>query len=81
MSNAWEVSVEDIEKILEAHGSEKNPDDVFENFTQDLRVEKAVLWYENFDDQEAAALDEIEDVLIEEKVVDGPKLFPTPKPR
>lgn len=76
---AWEVTVEDIEKILEAHGSEKDPDDVFDNFTQDLRVEKAVAWYQNREDQQEAALDELEDILIEEDVIDGAKMFRAPR--
>ena len=79
MSMAWEVTVEDIEKVLESHNSDKDADDVFDSFTQHLRVEKAVLWYQNFDDQMEASLDEIEDILIEEKVIDGPKFFSAPR--
>lgn len=79
MSIAWEVTVEDIEKVLDAHNSEKDADDVYDTFTQNLRVEKAVLWYQNFDDQMEASLDEIEDILIEEKVIEGPKFFRAPK--
>ena len=81
MSMAWEVTVEDIERVLEAHNSEKDADDVYDTFTQNLRVEKAVLWYQKFDDQMDASLDEIEDILIEEKVIEGPKFFRAPKTR
>lgn len=79
MSNAWEVKLEDIETVLEAHGSDANPQDVFDDFDDVLRVEKAILWYTNFDQQCAAADDEIEDILIEKGIIGRPKLFSMPK--
>ena len=80
MSKAWNVTVDDVEEILEAHDSSSDADDVFDNFTEDLRlrVEKAVAWYSEYPDQVAAAKDEIEDILIEQKVLEKPKFFSTP---
>lgn len=79
MSKAWEISVKDIETILEAHGSEADAGEVFDNFTEDLRVEKAVCWYTTREAQAEAALDEIEDVLIEQGILQKPKLFSVPR--
>ncbi len=78
MSMAWEVTVEDIGQVLEAHGSERDPDEVLEAFSEGDRVERAVLRYTKFDDQVASALDEIEDILIEDGVISGGKVFSPP---
>ena len=78
MRKAWEVRIEDIEKILNAHNSDADPQEVFENFDQDLRVEKAILWYQDIESQEAAADDELEDILMEKGIISGGKLFETP---
>ena len=45
---------------------------------QDLRVEKAILWYQDIESQEAAADDELEDILMEKGIISGGKLFETP---
>ncbi len=79
MSKAWEISVEDIEEILIAHGSDEDAEEVYDNFTEDLRVEKAVCWYNDRASQEQAAKDEIEDILIEKGIIEKPKLFSVPK--
>ena len=78
MSRAWEVRLDDIEEILEAHGSDADAGEVFDNFTEDLRVEKAVCWYTDRVSQEAAAKDELEDILIEKGILQKPKLFSAP---
>ena len=68
MSNAWEVTTDDIEQVLDAHGiKDCSIDEIFEEMVgSDFdRVEKAVLYYTDFDDQVNSALDEIEDILIE----------------
>lgn len=77
MSNAWEVTQEDIETVLEAHASgvDLDAEEVFDNFYEGDRVEKAVLYYDDFDDQVTAALSEIEDVLIEQGIIEKPKQF------
>lgn len=80
MSVAWEVTVEDIETVLDAHGSNLDAQDIFDDWDGEfLRIEKAVLWYQDFDQQCAAAQDEIEDILIEKGFITKPKLFLMPK--
>ena len=81
MSKAWNVSVTDIEEILETHGSPIDAGEVFDGFTSadDLRVEKAVCWYTDYESQVAAAKDELEDILIEKGIIEKPKLFSAPK--
>lgn len=84
MSNAWEVTPEDIGAILKAHDKERNEDseELFREFfwSQNAhQVEKAVLAYTDFDDQCAAASCEIENILMEEGRVQGPKKFNGPE--
>ena len=78
MSKMWEVRFEDIKEILEAHGSSEDAGEVFDNFTDDLRVEKAVCWYSDRFSKEEAAKDELEDILIEKGILKKPKIFSTP---
>lgn len=78
MKKAWEVRIEDIEKILNTHNSDADPQEVFNDFDQELRVEKAILWYQDPDSQEAAADDELEDILLEKGIISGRKLFRMP---
>lgn len=75
MSNAWEVTVDDVKLILDAHGSSADPQDVFDNIValEDDRIEDAVLYHTDFDDQVSEALSEIENVLIENGLVEGKK--------
>ena len=66
MSNAWEISREDIEAVCRAHDTvltEEQLEEVFGDIDADL-VESAVLNYDDFDDQCQAALAEIEEQMI-----------------
>jgi hypothetical protein len=78
---AWEVTDDDIELVLQRHG--KDDPDTFDKASQlldgeDGRIEKAALAYTDFDDQTSSALDEIENILIENKILTGPKHFSAP---
>jgi hypothetical protein len=88
MSLAWEVTTEDVYQVLRAHeihepdGSPLNPDGLLlRNAMGRVRaadVEEAILRYTDFDDQVSAALDEIEDHLIEAGVIPAAKAFRAP---
>ncbi|MCK9435057.1 MAG: hypothetical protein M0R32_09640 [Candidatus Cloacimonetes bacterium] len=78
MSKAWNVTAEDIAEILEAHESTADSVKIFEGFKDELRVEKAVLWYSDYSSQVDAAKDELEDILIEQGVIEKPKRFSAP---
>jgi hypothetical protein len=78
---SWEVTTDDIELILQQHG--KNDPDTFDKVSalvekENARIEKAVLYYTDFDEQTTSMLDEIENILIENKIITGPKKFSTP---
>jgi len=78
MTNAWEVTVDDIEHVLSEHSkSFAIADDILINLDYG-RVEKAILHYADMGDQADCAYSEIEDILIEDKHLDGPKLFHCP---
>ena len=82
MSNAFEITADDVATVLRRHKLVNTCDDplvdeVFDDLDVD-RVERAALWYTDLDDQTASALDEIENILIEEGVIDAPKLFQAP---
>jgi len=72
LSLAFETTPEDIKVVLAAHGA-ANPETMaraVESLSAESdRIEKAALWYLDIDDQTASALDEIENVLIEEGVL------------
>ena len=81
--HAWEVTDEDIATVLESHGSSFDADEIYKqsfigNEPNVARVVKAALAYTEFDDQMASALDEIEDILIEQGVLSSEKLFAAP---
>lgn len=75
MSMAWEVTLEDIETVLEAHGMGDKAQMIYDDFDGQDRVEKAILYYTDMDDQTAAANSEIEDILMEDGVLSGEKKF------
>ena len=78
--NAFEIVEEDIEHVLCAYGTTISAFEDF-NMTVDLdhdRIVKAVLYYTDFDDQVDCMHSEIEDQLIEESLVEGPKKFNCP---
>ena len=80
MSNAWESTDEDIENVLSAHGKTQEEIDVmFREVIIDAmdhsRIEKAILSYTDLDDQINASHNEIEDILMEAKIIDGDKIF------
>ena len=69
---AWEVTEEDIAIVLNSHGLGQNVNEIHEQHFarggENLeRVVKAALAYTYFGDQGAAALDEIESILVEQK--------------
>jgi|2_EtaG_2_1085320.scaffolds.fasta_scaffold29557_2 hypothetical protein len=80
MSNAWEMTDHDIDHVLSTHG--KTEDEItfmLQNVVIDgmdySRVEEAILRYTDMDDQINASYNELEDIFIENKIIDGPKLF------
>jgi len=78
MSNAWEVTQDDILTVLNKHNRNTGDTlDVAESIIceEGARIEKAALKYNEMDDQQASALDEIEDILIENDILTPPKLF------
>lgn len=81
MRKTWEVTYKDISTVLERHGSTADVQKVFEEFKDHdrVRVEKAVLWYPQRYHQFSAALDELEDIFIEQKLINPPKRFHAPK--
>jgi hypothetical protein len=72
MSMAWETTPEDLKRVLERNDIELSQDEIEDIFfvnIDDDRIEKAVLYYTDFDDQVEAALDEIEKILIEDGII------------
>lgn len=82
MSYAWEVTDEDIAVVLKRHSVyDSKTADRARDLCQDVeadRIEKAALAYNDFEDQVSSALDEIEDILIEEGIVTTQKRFAAP---
>jgi len=80
MSHAWEVTGDDVSHVLHAH--DKNAADIvviLDSFDFECeRVEDAILYYDNMEDQVVCMYSEIEDSLIEDDYIDGPKLFSCP---
>lgn len=82
MTTAWEVTQDDVAIVLVAHGL--TADQTILDRCEELmmehadRIEKAALHYNDMDDQTTSALDEIENVLIEEGVITVPKRFAAP---
>jgi len=83
MSNAWEVTDDDIVIVLSKHG--KKPEEIDLIFNDDVdtimdysEIEEAILHYTDIDDQTECSYSEIEDILIAEGILDGPKLFHCP---
>lgn len=79
MNIAWEIVVEDIQNVLARHGIKESAEAIFQQefvATPDnlARVEAAVLHYVDFDDQVAAALEEIETILLEAGVITKKRL-------
>jgi hypothetical protein len=79
MSFAWEVTDDDIAVVLKRHGvCDPGTADRARELCRDVeadRIEKAVLAYNDFDEQVSSALDEIENILFEEGIVATPKRF------
>ena len=84
MTNAWEVTFEDIEHVLIEHGKSLDETELIldSEFIGNMdydRVEKAILYYTVMTNQIQCSHSEIEDILIENDVLDGPKLFHCPR--
>ena len=71
MSMAWEVTVDDVETVLERNGIKKTEQEisVIHDGLDCDEVEEVVLSYTDFDDQVDAALDEIERQLKADGVI------------
>lgn len=71
MSMAWEVTVDDVETVLERNGIKKTEQEISEihDGLDCDEVEEVVLSYTDFDDQVDAALDEIERQLKADGVI------------
>lgn len=81
MSYAWQTTPDDIWTVLKAHGwtDESEADRIYDEWGSEFdRIVKAVLRCTGMDNQTASALDEIEDILIEQKSIEGPKKFKAP---
>jgi hypothetical protein len=83
MSSAFQISDEDVFNVLFRHGKAQSIDDAivvtnFKYLTKHAaeRIQEAALQGNELDEQTENALDEIENVLIDEaNVLDRPKLF------
>ena len=81
---AWGITDMDIFIVLQRHGKVSDVGDELVSRCYEMvantgdQVEKAALRYNNLGDQAGAALDEIENILIEVGVLAGPKLFSAP---
>lgn len=77
MSMAWEVTEDDVSIVLQKHGIVCEPVQLSENHSKiDVgEVESNVLYYSDMDDQANAALCSIENQLIEQGIIPGPKEF------
>lgn len=72
MSMAWEVTVDDVEIVLERHGIKKTEEeisDIHDGLDFD-EIEDAVLSYTMNDSQYSAMFDEIENQLMEDGVIE-----------
>ena len=81
MSMAWEVTPDDVGTVLAAHKLDEDEDTIHDqHFDDDAcdRVENAILYHTDMDDQCEEGLAEIEDILIEAKVITGEKKFQSP---
>ena len=79
MSYAWEVTELDYLHVLHAHGVfMENISDLVDVFDEDGKIEDAILNYDTMGDQITCMYSEIEDILIEDGHIEGPKLFSCP---
>ncbi len=82
MSMAWEVTQDDIAIVLDKHEviiSDEELDTLHDLIMcEESRIEDAALSYDDIDDQADSALDEIENILMEEGIIVGDKLFVSP---
>jgi hypothetical protein len=74
---AWEVTTDDVELVCRQHDVVFT-DEIFELIDAD-EVEKAVLYYVDFDNQVSAALCEIENQLMEAGIIKGEKIHNSPE--
>ena len=75
MSQAWEVTEEDVQTVLDKHGIQKQAEDVFDSVNPNI-VEDAALNGDDMDEQVNYALQSIEEQLMEDGVIPkGPSLF------
>jgi hypothetical protein len=83
MSDAWEVTSDDVFVVMGKHNRVTRPQPAEVELAFDSidaeRVEKAALAYNNMSDQQDSALSEIEDILLEEKFISGLKQFHPPE--
>lgn len=80
MSMAWEITTDDVETVLKAHGvslPEDRVSELHDGLDADS-IEDGLLHYTDMDDQTASMLSDIEDHLLEEGVISGEKQFHNP---
>jgi len=72
MSMTWEVTVDDVEIVLERHGIKKTKDEIDEihDGLDFDKIEDTVLSYTMNDSQISAMFDEIENQLMEDGVIE-----------
>jgi hypothetical protein len=83
MSIAFETTIDDLMTVLKRHGvfmECERADHIFDKhlLSKDDRLTYAALHYITLEDQTESVLDEIEDILIEDGIINGPKLFKAP---
>lgn len=77
MTTAWETSEDDVRTVLDRHGvklSDERVSELHDGLDND-EIESNVLRYTDMDNQTSSMLDDIENHLIAEGVVTGPKKF------
>lgn len=87
LTNVWEVTPDDIQRVLNEHGIACDLDGA--EVVQALgvvrdhsdKVSLAVLDLDDFDEQSSVALETVEGILIRRGVVSGPALLTTSRAR
>ncbi len=75
----WEIETEDIKLVLEKHGSPQALDAAQAILVEEkARISKAAMRYAFTEERADSALNEIEDILIENGILVSSKKFSTP---
>lgn len=71
MSNAWEITTDDVLTVLRKHGknvSETKAESILENLDKEIIIDN-LLFYNSMDDQSNSMLSDIEDALMNSNVI------------